>query len=473
MKKLLALLLALALHTLSLAGTVTFTPDTTTSYANPERGFEFTNSGLGNCASMDLGNWAGDAAGLQTPIFIPTMTRTQTPLGTTVPTSGDMATWNTCFASVRAAGVMLGLRFLGTGTAAQAIAQAQAIATNGVLWNNRDVIAYIQFGWRCDFGEWADNCTDNNNVTDKTNTFNAIAAAMPVGIPLEFTQVYPRETWFGTTATTKAQAQQATFQGRIGFHSDCFMTGQGDSSFYPGTGTYTGFTSTQTASQQAAYVQTTSQWTSFGVETCESSVGAGVQMRQACSGATDAQGLSGGILNEGPRYGVTHINGGQAIGVGGAYLATWSSGGCLTTVTNFMGYRFQLDSFTSPSSVSRGGVATFDVYLRNVGWAIIQSQRKLHVQVKPSSGADIDCVSIMQLRELPRQASASTRVQVNCAIPGGTATGTAQLFIKGPSVFSTASANAYSIIFANTNSGGQQRDTTNERWNTGATMTIN
>ena len=56
-----------------------------------------------------------------------------------------------------------------------------------------------------------------------------------------------------------------------------------------------------TAAQQAAYAG--------GLEardvrrrTCDNSGGAAVQMRTACTGATDAQGLAGGIMNEGPRY---------------------------------------------------------------------------------------------------------------------------------------------------------------------------
>lgn len=330
------------------------------------------------------------------------------------------------------------------------------------------MIAYVQMGFRCDFGEWATSCTDNNDVTDKTNVFNAIAAMVPTGIPFEFTQVFPRETFFGNTLPpTKAEFLEGTIKGRTGTHSDCFMTGNGDSSFYTFVGTITGFTSTMNAAQQAAYIQQTSLYTMFGGETCQDSSGAALEKRTACTGLTDAQGLAGGILNEGPRYHVTHLN----ISYAPVFLAAWASGGCLDTVNRMMGYRFQFDDITHPTTATRGTTITFDVNMRNVGWARIYSQRRLKVELV-NGGTTIPCYSSTQLRELDPQAISSTLVRVSCDIPGGTATGSYNVHLKMPSAFSTTQANPYTIRPANSNSGGQVWDSTNYRFTTGTTVTV-
>ena len=137
-----------------------------------------------------------------------------------------------------------------------------------------------------------------------------------------------------------------------------------------------------------------------------------------------------------------------------------------------MGYRFQYDDITHPTSVSRGGVATFDVNMRNVGWARIFDQRRLNVQLV-NGGTTINCFSSTQLRELDQQATSSTLVRVNCAIPGGTATGSYAVHLKMPSAFSTTQANPFTVRPANSNSGGQTWEATNFRFTTGTTITVN
>lgn len=446
--------------------TATFTADTTTNYANPGRGWHFQSGTLDNSTSMDLPNFAADAAGLPTPLQNVTLNNVLTSLGSGVPSAGALSNWQTSFNLSRSTGVMLGLRFIGSGSAAQTVAQCQAIAP--ILLTNRDVIAYVQCGFRCDFGEWATGCADNNNVADKTTVFDAIVAMVPTNITVELTQVYPRETWFsGTTPTTLTDMKMGGVKGRTGTHSDCFGTGNGDSSFYTFVGTLTGFTSTMTAAQQAAYIQATSANTMFGVETCSDSGGAATQMRTACTGATDAQGLAGGILNEGPRYHVCHINGSYAPN----FLSSWSSGGCLGTVANMMGYRFQYDDVTVASSVARGGTLIVDVRMRNYGWARNFDQRRLHVLLV-NGGTTIDCAASTQLRELDPQATSSSLVRVTCAIPAGTSVGSYSLSLKMPSPFSTTQANPFTIRNANATGGGGSWDSTNYRWNTGIAVSI-
>ena len=469
MKKILTFVAGLLIAAVSVAApNATFTADTTTIIPNPGRGFHFQSGSLDDCNGIDIPNWTADAAGLPTPISpAPTLGLLLTSIGSTTPDATKLATWNSCFSTIRSNGVMVVLRFLSSGTASQVIAQAAAIKST--LWNNRDVIAAVQHGFICNYGEWVDSCGALDNVTDKTNIFNAIVDMTPTSVQLEFNRIYPRETLFGDKVpATKNDFLKGTLKGRVGFHSDCFMSGPGDSYFYSGVGTWSGgFVSTMTQAQEAAYFQEASKYLMFGGETCIDPSYAIQEPRTACTGLVDSQELPGGILNEGPRYHLSHIN----VSYDPAFLAAWASGGCLNTVHRMMGYRFQFDDITHPTSVSRGGVATFDVNIRNVGWARIFDQRRLNVQLV-NGGTTINCYSSTQLRELDPQATSSTLVRVNCAIPGGTSTGSYAVHLKMPSSFSTTQANAFTVRPANSNSGGQTWDATNFRFTTGTTITV-
>lgn len=450
----------------------TFSADTSSNYANRARGWHFNSGTLDTASSMDLANFPADAAGQTPPVQNVMLCLPMTSLGTGVPSGGTITNWNASFADARTNGIMLIMRFLSTGTAAQIIAQCAAIKP--VLWANRDVIAYVQCGMRCDFGEWADNCTDNNNVTDKTNILNAIIDMTPSDVPIEFTQVYPREQLYGTTPATFNDMKRGTLAGRLGFHSDCFLTGpttnHGDSFFYTGPGTFTGFVATQSFAQQAAYVQASSAFIPFAGETCDNSQGAsGVngEIRTACgTSSVDAQGLAGGIQNEGPRYHLVHLS-----GSGGSHLPAWASGGCLDSTANLMGYRFQLGSVTHPTTATRGTTITVDIRMHNYGWARLFDHGRMRVLLV-NGGTTVIGVASTQLRELPPQASGDTIVRVKVALPGGMATGTYAMHLDSPSPFASMSAVKFNIQFANANAGGASWDATNRRWTTGTNIVV-
>lgn len=417
---------ALALAPLpAFAVTTTFTADTTTNFANPGRGWLFQGRGLLDTSGFHSDNviiYNGATCAAQgTPCSDSVrLTQAITDLGSGVPNTTTLAN---SIVQARADGVMLALKFISTGTAAQIVAQANAIGP--VLKQYADVLAVVQFGFRCAYGEWAVGCTDNNDLADQTTVRNAVLSMVPTSVPLEFRSPWKMQTWYGTTPVTEAQFKSNTAGiGRIGFNNDCFLTGQGDSSTYPGVISSTGFTSTLSEAQQRAYVQAATNYVPFGAETCNNSSGAATQMRTACSD----------VLTEGAQYHVLHMNRGFAPN----FPAAWQAGGCIDQVARLLGYRFQYDSITYISPATRGTTVTFDVLMRNYGWARNTDQGRLQVVITPSSGSDItNCYSATQLRELPPQATSSTLVRVKCAIPGGTATGAATVYLKMPSPYAT------------------------------------
>jgi hypothetical protein len=472
MKRLIALALFIAGQ--ACAATATFVPDTTTIFANPNRGFHFQSGELGNLASLDLSDIVNGSNGarLATPIESATLNNVVTQLGSDVPSEATLATYGATLAAARSKGVMLGLRFMSTGNAAQMVAQAAALKP--LLAGYADVIAYVQAGFRCNWGEWAENCKDNNNAADKTAVQQAVLAMVPPDVPVEFTQVYPmQEHWYGKAPLGAADAFSGSSHSRSGFHSDCFLTGQGDSSFFAGPGTYGGYKSTTTEQQKRAYVAAASEFVSFGGETCNTSQGAiapGIgQMRTACSGVLDSAGNPGGILVEGPRYHVSHLN----ISYAPNFLAAWAAGGCLPTVNRLMGYRFQLDSLSHPDSAARGSEVTFTVNMRNYGWARLHDPRRLKV-VLVNGGHTISGYADTQLRQCPSQATSSNcKMSIRVAIPAGQATGSYTVYLQAPSSYSTAQTRPFMVRFANANSGSQQWDDVNGRMASGTRLTVN
>ena len=116
----------------------------------------------------------------------------------------------------------------------------------------------------------------------------------------------------------------------------------------PGTGTLSGgFVSTKTASQQAAYVQEATEVRNVRGETCKDSQRRDWRQRRDAllrAAAASMPGLTGGILNEGPRYHLAHIN----VSYADNFLAAWSAGGCLDTVNRMMGYRMPVRRHHAP-----------------------------------------------------------------------------------------------------------------------------
>lgn len=449
------------------AASATFTADTTTIFANPERGWTYPISTMMSSPS----SFAADA----TDIFNGTTGVGADPTrlalavvdlgGNGTISAGNLTNMQTSFNSARSIGIKVLLRFINGGTSVSQIT-AKAAQLAPVLKANRDVIFSVQMGMICDFGEWATSCNGLDTKANKRAVKDAVVSMVPPEIPLQVTQVYPhKEDWFAGQTVVK---HSGSVQSRFGFHSDCYLTGSGDSSFYPPPQTIVDFTSTSTQAQQRAYVAAVTDYAPFGGETCSDSSGASAQMRTACSGSTDEVGQSGGILNEGPRYHLAHLNRAYATNFHNA----WTSGGCISTVAGFIGHRFRYDAIAHSDSVSRGSTLTVLVTMRNTGWARIFSQRRLRVQLV-NGGTTISCDSATQLRELPPQATSSTPVQIRCAIPGGVSTGSYTVYLKMPDVYSTTQANAFTIRPANANSGGQTWDATNYRFTTGTTVTVN
>jgi len=468
MKKLLPLVLALP--ALCFGATATFTADTTTDLKNPERGwYLLTGSLLDSSSTFDANLLAiRDDWGFR-------LAFANTTLPTSTISSSQLSQMSANFAQARSRGLKLILRFqYGSSPNDPSLSQIQANAAQlkPYLYANRDVIAVVQAGMLGAYGEWADSGSGNDTKAGKRTIKEAVMDMVPPEVPINFTQIYPvMEDWYaGQAALSASEAFNGGKKARAGFHSDCYLTGNGDSYFYTGPATVKDFAITSSRTAQRAYVAAATEYVPFGGETCNNSQGASAQQRTGCTDSADESGLSGGIMNEGPRYHLNYLNNSFAPN----YISAWKSGGCYTNVTNRMGYRFQFDSLSHADSVSRGGTLSVMLDMRNYGWSRIFQERRVKVTLVKSGASDITCVSANDLRELPSQANASSHLRVQCAIPSGATAGSYAMYLSMPDKSSSLSAvRAFAIRPANANSGAQAWDDSIGRFATGTAVTVN
>lgn len=469
MKKLLAsLLFAVCGH--AFAASATFTADTTTVMPNPERGwYLLSGSLLSSSAAWDANLLAiRDTYGFRIAFGYTTL-----PTGTI--SGGDLAQLNTNLGQARTRGMKVLIRFhYGSSPIDPSIAQIQAHAAQlkPYLLANRDVIMGVQAGFIGAYGEWADSGSNNDTKAGKRAVKDAVLGMVPLEIPVHFTQVYPpMEDWYsGQGALSASEAFTGSNKARSGIHNDCYLTGNGDSFTYPGPATVKDFAITSSRAQQRAYVAAATEYVPFGGETCNNSQGAGVQQRTGCTDVADETGQTGGILNEGPRYHLSYLNYSFAPN----FITAWTNGGCITTVTNRMGYRFQYDSLSHADTAARGSTLSVTLNLRNVGWARIHMERRVKVTLVKSGATDITCTSANDLRKLPSQATASTTQRIQCAIPGGATVGSYAMHLSLPDKTPALSTvRAFAIRPGNANSGGQTWDDSLGRFATGTSVTVN
>lgn len=460
------------------AVTASFSPDNSTDFPNPERGwyiYAAYNGGL--LASPST--WQSEVGAVKNNSYGAPLTLVfgYTSLanyaGSDI-TSSALSNLDTNLAYMRTAGTKAIIRFhygssMSTPAASPSLARMQAHMEQikPILAKYRDVIYLVQTGFIGNYGEWwftnnGTSSTDADSKSSKRTVQNAVLSMVPSEIPVATTCLYcTQEDWFPTVLSSAA-AFNGSNLARTAFHNDCFMASANDQYQFPGTGTVNDFTFNKGALSQRTYIAAQSEFVPYGGETC-----AGSAQRLASSGGSDNAGLSGGILNEGPRYHLAYLNRAYYTG----FMNQWSSEGTLSRVSRSIGYRFQFDSISHTDSVARGSAITVNVNMRNVGWARIYSARPLRV-VLTNGSQTITGTSTTLLRQLPSQASSSTTVAVPISIPASATAGRWAVSLEMPDIYSTTQSNAFKIRPANANNGSQSWDPSSYRFITGTSINI-
>jgi hypothetical protein len=364
-----------------------------------------------------------------------------------------LSTLSAHFATVRSAGMKVTLLFAydlsGSGSDASAAQIKRHLEQlKPVLQANADVIPYMRAGFIGAWGEWHSSQSGNSCGYNSGSTTCATANANRLIVRDALLANVPSTTQIGFRypADLDLWYPSASAPVQVGMHNDCFLAGPTDS------GTYS-------SSTMRTFAKTLTGHASFGGETCDN---AETPVRSTCAD----------ILSEGAQYHLAWLNSMYATSL----INNWKAAGCYTNVSSMMGYRLQLDRVTHGTSVTRGATLPVQVDLRNVGWARMFVARALTVTLRNrSTGATIAGTG-GNLSQLAEQASTSTSVTVNVAVPAGAAAGTYDVLISAPDAFPAIKGDVrYAVHFANADqaSAGQAWNSGSAMMSTGTALQVN
>ena len=321
------------------------------SIQNPERGF----AGDADLQDTDYSQYYQDQYTLvYADIRLDEYRETDLPLDFL----GEMETW---FASMRAGGVKAITRFSYNdgpypntepdASLDQILKHIQQVGP--ILKRNSDVIAWVEAGFIGAWGEWHASTNGlDDDLNAKRSVLFALLDALPADrmvllrYPVDIITIFPNP-------LSEDQAFSGTYQSRVGFHNDCFLSSFDDEHTYGRDGVFA-------IDSEMNYLSQSSQYVPVGGESCAYN-----PPRSDCPTALDeiAQ-LHFSELNDGWHPDV---------------LDEWERQGCYTDIQNKLGYRFTLISTTFNEAVRPGGILNVDVALKNSGFASLINPRPVYV----------------------------------------------------------------------------------------------
>ncbi len=271
---------------------------------------------------------------------------------------GEMDAW---FVSMRAGGVKAIVRFSyndGPYPSPEPDASLEQILRHiqqlePVLKRNSDVIAWVEAGFIGAWGEWHASTNGLDEDPDaKRKILFSLLDAVPVDrmillrYPVDIMTMFP-------TPLSKADAFSGTYQSRVGFHNDCFLSSSDDEHTYGRDGVFA-------IDSEYDYLSQSTQYVPVGGESCAYN-----PPRSDCPTA----------LEEIARLHFTELSDGWYPEV----LDAWETQGCYDEIQNRLGYRFSLVSTVFNEAVQPGGILNVTVQLTNSGFASLLNPRPAYV----------------------------------------------------------------------------------------------
>ncbi len=213
---------------------------------------------------------------------------------------------------------------------------------------HKDVIAFFQAGFIGAWGEWHSSTNELDTALGRETVLKLLLEKLPKD---RFVQVRtPMAKWdvFDKGVTEETAFSEAAV-ARVGYHNDCFLAGSTDAGTYP-------------ADQIELWKQRVASETRFvpiGGETCRQN------RRAQCETA----------LGELERLHWTYLNRDYHPGVIRDLQPCWK------TITNRLGYRFELLRCELPKTLTAGSPLPFTIHLRNVGFAPLYNARPVFFRI--------------------------------------------------------------------------------------------
>jgi len=426
---LLFLTCACALH----AANVTYTPDNTTDFPNPERGFydhvewHIKNGTSNLTASYLTAALAQNRTLILRLYYLDQYRSADIPANVLTAIGNDMAL-------LRQYGCKAILRFAYDADTGDGYQDASLTwwkkhldQLKPILAANADVIYVVQAGFMGIWGEWYYSSAGTGSAipsATKTQLIDKLLECVPASRCVQLrTPKFKRDYTGYTAAMSASDAYKNTSRARLGHHNDAFLNGEKNSGTYENRTTDMAY-----LAQECLYVPNGGE-NNVGNLSTYNSWATGTKAK-----AEMAQ-LHYSYLNAGYDEFTTN---------------KWKSEGAFAEISRNLGYRYQLTSATLPDSGAVGKIVHVQLSLTNVGYAPLYNERHAYIVFKNSSKT-----YSVQLTSDPRTwlpNGAATAINENITLPNDMVAGTYQMYLWLPDdSASIASKPAFAVRFANTN----------------------
>ena len=300
---------------------------------------------------------------------------------------------------------------------------------------NADVIYVLETGFVGQWGEWYYSShygyeTQHLNLK-RRRIIEAMLDACPAGRFLLVRYPMIKTEYLGDTVSLKYdEAYSSAARARIGYHNDAFLNAWGNDGTYASDDEDDDPKVRQYIANETLYVPN-------GGET-------NVEDNEETPGLPEL--VYNKAAEEMAKYHWSFCGSSYSEEV----TDRWRSSGIFDELGRKMGYRYQLITATLPDEVTQNSTALFQLKLRNVGYAPLYNERHAYIVLKNGSNTYPIMLQSDPRRWLPN--GVETTINENLLIPAGIPAGTYQLYLHLPDAAASLAADPrYAIRFANTN----------------------
>ena len=446
--KRISLVLCVAWMTTALsAGTVNYTADNNTIFANPERGFITMLTGhlsksapyavVGEESTLDQKK-KNEKMSIVLVHYYLTNFKTTAKLPDAVLNGFDAD-----MQVLRNKGMKAIVRFsYAEGTYGSGKSESAADASLDIVkqhlaqykphWDaNADVIFVFQAGIVGAWGEWYYSDNFGNQTSHMNDARCALIDTLLKTVPSDrgiqirtplFKTEYLEYLGVSKSALTASEAYQNTAKARLGHHNDAFL---------------------YHADNMGTYQDTAKQKPYIAQETLYVPVGGETDIEDPTQAAEEAS--YDATIAEMSRMHWTFIQSGFSEVV----TDMWRTNGTFDELNRRMGYRFQLVKGTYSEQVAQGNKISLNLQIRNNGFAPLYNERHAYLVLKNGTKTYSLPIASDPRSWLPN--GVLTTVNEQIMVPSTVPAGTYQLYLHLPDAYSTlASDPRYAVRFANT-----------------------
>ena len=296
---------------------------------------------------------------------------------------------------------------------------------------NADVIFVFQAGIVGAWGEWYYSDNFGNQTSHMNDARCALIDTLLKTVPSDrgiqirtplFKTEYLEYLGVSKSALTASEAYQNTAKARLGHHNDAFL---------------------YHADNMGTYQDTAKQKPYIAQETLYVPVGGETDIEDPTQAAEEAS--FGATIAEMSRMHWTFIQSGFSEVV----TDMWRANGTFDELNRRMGYRFQLVKGTFSEQVAQGNKISLNLQIRNNGFAPLYNERHAYLVLKNGTKTYSLPIASDPRSWLPN--GVLTTVNEQIIVPSTVPAGTYQLYLHLPDAYPTlASDPRYAVRFANT-----------------------